>query len=98
MRTHHLKTWPEPFEAVIDGRKRFEFRWDDRGFAVGDILLLKKWDPTPSTYGIDGQVGQLKDAGGMPIDTEVRVTYILKSMGVLGGYCVMGIEPVGDEQ
>lgn len=44
-RVHHLKTWPEPFQAVIDGRKRHEVRVDDRGFAVGDVLTLKEWDP-----------------------------------------------------
>lgn len=45
MKTHTLKTWPDPFEAVFSGRKMFEIRWDDRGFEVGDLLDLREWDP-----------------------------------------------------
>lgn len=40
---HHLKILPEYFEAVIDGRKTFEIRHDDRGFKEGDILCLNEW-------------------------------------------------------
>jgi len=39
---HHLKTDPEVFDAVRDGRKTFEIRKNDRGFAIGDTLCLKK--------------------------------------------------------
>ena len=51
---HELKTWPEAWAAVRDGRKRFELRRDDRGFAVGDVLLLKLWRPAPWTDQVDG--------------------------------------------
>lgn len=44
-RIHTLKTWPEPFEAVAEGRKPFEVRWDDRDFRVGDYLLLQEYIP-----------------------------------------------------
>ena len=34
--THDLKTWPEFFDAILDGRKTFEVRdTRDRDFAVG---------------------------------------------------------------
>ena len=47
MRTHELKTWPEPFAAVVSGAKTYEIRKDDRGYSVGDVLVLKEWDPAP---------------------------------------------------
>jgi hypothetical protein len=44
-KTHTLKTWPEYFEHVWAGRKRFEARKNDRGFKVGDDVLLEEFDP-----------------------------------------------------
>jgi len=42
---HELKCWPEFFEPTLQGIKRFELRRDDRGFQVGDELLLKEYAP-----------------------------------------------------
>lgn len=46
-RVHDLKCWPEPFAAVASGAKTHEVRKDDRGYMVGDALVLKEWDPSP---------------------------------------------------
>lgn len=47
MSEHELKTWPEPFAAVRSDEKLAEFRRDDREprFAVGDVLVLREWEP-----------------------------------------------------
>jgi len=78
--THYLKTWPEYYRAVADGRKRFEIRKDDRGFQVGDRLVLQEYEPGSDLYTVR--------------ETTVRVTYILRSRQFLPeGYCAMSIEP-----
>lgn len=42
MRIHELKVAALHFPALADGRKRFEYRANDRGFLVGDYLLLRE--------------------------------------------------------
>lgn len=43
-KVHELKITPEYFEAVFMGTKTFEIRKNDRGFKVGDMLILKEWN------------------------------------------------------
>lgn len=47
MKIHCLKTWPEPFEEVLHGRKFHEVRRADRNFEFGDTVMLDEWDPKP---------------------------------------------------
>jgi hypothetical protein len=47
---HQLKTWPGPFQDVIDGLKSFELRKGDRPYAVNDLLLLQEWDPDTEEF------------------------------------------------
>lgn len=82
MKVHRLKTWRGPFYAVASGRKRFEWRRDDRGFAEGDLLELLCWDEL-----LCEEVQQER-----PVLAEV--TYVLRGPdhGVPEGYCVLSIE------
>lgn len=100
MAEHVLKTWPNAFDAVKSGAKRFEWRRDDRGFEVGDVLVLRKWNP--QLNGVGGYVIELRGGGRgdlscmslEPVELRVRVTYILRGQfGVPADYCVMSIEP-----
>jgi hypothetical protein len=53
--THELKTLPEHFANAKSKLKPFEIRRDDRGFKVGDKVILREWD---QSYGYSGE--QLK--------------------------------------
>lgn len=46
---HDLKTLPPYFIAVLDGRKTFEIRKDDRGYQAGDTVTLHEYDPKSRT-------------------------------------------------
>lgn len=41
---HELKCYPDYFEALNNGSKTFECRYNDRDFKVGDELLLREYD------------------------------------------------------
>ena len=74
---HELKILPEYFEAVTDGTKRFELRKDDRGFAVGDEIVLKEW----------------KGAEYTGRTVKKQISYILKNYTVLAeGYAVLSLK------
>lgn len=78
MTNHNLKCWLEPFEEIVQGKKRFEYRFNDRNYKVGDLLILCEWDPKKEDY--TGRV------------LRKRVVSILKEgFGLAKGYCVMSI-------
>lgn len=89
MKEHVLKCWPEPFMGIVSGDKVHEFRVDDRGFEVGDVLVLREWTPA-----------WLKDEpdhfyGGTFTGHQVRrrVTYLSRGpdFGIPKGYVVMSL-------
>lgn len=80
-KTHELKTVNPHFQAIADGDKWFELRYDDRGFKVGDILWLREYDADTRVY--SGR------------ELKRRVTYILRSHpGLVDGFVVLGIAEV----
>ncbi len=87
-KTHELKTHPEPFTAVLDGKKRYELREDDRGFEVGDTLVLQEWSATPT--------GDCHDKGHYSgREFKALVTYLSRApfWGLTGKLCVLSIVP-----
>lgn len=107
MAEHVLKTWPNAFDAVVNDKKKFEWRKDDRGFEVGDNLVLKKWDPQGGLGGgayvtRHGTVKPYTSSshtyeGTGVVQVQVRVTYILRGLfGMPPDYCVMSIERMSD--
>lgn len=87
MKTHDLKCWPEFFEAIQSGVKKFYARINDRDFRVGDTLVFHEYQP-PTHENMQGfHTGRV---------TEKTVTYILHGAsnaihGIPKGVCVMSI-------
>lgn len=44
------KIWPEYFEAVVSGKKKYELRLNDFEVHEGDTLVLEEWDPKTKEY------------------------------------------------
>lgn len=44
------KIWPEYFEQIMSGKKKFELRLNDFEAKEGDILVLEEWNPIAREY------------------------------------------------
>lgn len=44
------KIWPEYFEAVVSGKKKYELRLNDFDVEEGDVLLLEEWNHETKEY------------------------------------------------
>lgn len=44
------KTWPEYFEKILSGEKKFDMRVADFVVNKGDVLILEEWDPQIKEY------------------------------------------------
>jgi hypothetical protein len=77
---HVLKTWPDVFTVAASGLKSFEYRKDDCGFQVADVLKLAEYDPKAKAF-----TGRAVFA---------KVVYILRGgrFGIPAEYCIMGLE------
>jgi hypothetical protein len=64
-------------QAIIDGKKRFELRQNDRDFKEGDRVVLQEWKPTGEYTGLE---------------FKGVITYVLTGpvFGLPYGYCVFG--------
>jgi hypothetical protein len=89
MNTHELKTDPEVFDAVMDGKKTFEIRRADRDYQVGDDLCLRRTKHTGKEM---AQGAPLVYSGGF---WTVTVIHVLHGpvYGLQDGWCIMSINP-----
>ena len=76
-RIHEVKILPEYFDAVEKGVKMWEYRFNDRNYTVGDVLILREW----------------KDGSYTPRRITVKITYILSDFSALpDGWVIMSIK------
>ena len=77
---HELKCHPNYLRRVISGQKTFEIRKNDRDYQLGDVLVLKEFDPA---------IGWQKY---QPVTYQrVEVVY-MTTFEQKDGYVVMGIK------
>jgi hypothetical protein len=86
MKTHELKTWPVFYKDIVNGTKTFEVRQNDRDFQLGDLLLLREYDPDAEQY--------------TGAKTERVITYILgdNPFFQLNAMVILGIPPLPQQE
>ena len=77
MQTHELKTHSEYWHEVARGNKSFEVRKDDRGFEVGDTLILNEYN--------DGYLP------GIITTKVIYILRNASQFGLQDGYCILGL-------
>jgi len=77
-KTHTIKTWVAFYQELVDGKKTFEFRQNDRNYQVGDEVIHREYDPEKEEF------------TGRQLFTTI--TYILPGgiFGVPDNFCVFG--------
>lgn len=78
-KVHELKIKTEYLLEILNGKKNFECRKNDRDYKVGDLLFLKEY--SEGKYGLYVVLAE--------------ITYILKEFeGLKEGYVVLGIRMI----
>lgn len=47
---HELKVWIDYYEDIENGKRKFDVRYNDRDFKVGDILHLREYNNIENYY------------------------------------------------
>lgn len=80
--THEIKLLLDFCDAVMEGRKTFEVRKNDRGYQTGDFV---KFIPVMK----DGET--VKETAHPIMDRTYRITYVLNGWGLKDGYVAFAI-------
>lgn len=74
---HMLKIDEPYYQSILNGEKKFEIRFNDRNYQVGDTIVLH-----PFREGVK--------VNRAPIGA--RINYIHSGLGLQDGYVILGIE------
>ena len=89
MKLHNLKIEKKHFQAILDGKKNFEVRNNDRDFQVDDLITFDVYEDT-NLFGKQKVIACDSGKG-----LVFKVTYVLKDIPEYGldeKYCVFGIK------
>lgn len=75
---HRIKLLQDFADPVMNGEKRFEIRFNDRGYQKGDWVRFK--------------IIPREEGKSFPIEEEMfEITYVVNGFGLKNGYVVFGI-------
>lgn len=80
-RTHRIKLLDEFADDVLEGRKPFEIRENDRGYQKGDHVIFEVITKA-------GEACKEHQLGSR----EYEITYVINGWGIKNGYVVFGIK------
>lgn len=82
-KVHDIRLGAPFFDDVLECRKNFELRKNDRDYKVGDILYMMEF----------------KDGRNTGRAVKRKIIYMLEDFtGLEDGYCILGTEPLQDAQ
>lgn len=86
-REHRIKTWPEQFQAQLDGDVDFQIRINDRMYNRGDILHQCEYIPEPN-----------RPHEGTFTGREMRheIVFVLNGYGLQPGFVALQLRNLGD--
>ena len=86
---HKIKVTESYADAVLEGRKTFEVRLNDRGYNAGDFVQFKV---------VESRFSSLVYTSHKLNDKQFVITYVYSGKGLEPNYVVFGFKPVECEE
>ncbi len=84
-KTHELKTDPEVFQASFWGNRDYEIRFNDRGYQVGDRLILRETEFS----GEEMKLGKHLRYTGLSMTRTI--CHVLTGYGLEDGWVILAV-------
>ncbi|WGY01802.1 DUF3850 domain-containing protein [Nocardioides sp. QY071] len=84
-RVHQIKSWSKFFRPIVAGERSHELRRNDRDYQVGDILILREYDPEAGDY-----TGSACEAVVTSMTSQERPCAV-SDEGLNAGFCILSI-------
>lgn len=82
MKNHKVKCFTKQFQPIVDGIKRSDIRFDDRGYQIGDTITYQEGQPEIDGFKYTGR------------EVSCRISYI-DDYGCQSGYLNLSLSQVG---
>jgi hypothetical protein len=93
VKVHELKTDPEHYNNIEANHKTHTVRRDDRGYMVGDYVVLRKTKYTGKEMrGHDGKGGERMPLVYTGVSLMCKITNIYNGPGVCTGYAALSLK------